>query len=174
MDGLSGIGSIPGYGMMPQVYGTAAAGTAPAAPAQGGEIGTIAGGALSASQSVLSLSSTSITANVESFMGTYGPVMSSNEMLGAVLLMLIMEYLKTDNDQDKKDLLGLISTLAQQQQGAGGGGSFIYQSSSLSIESTQLQVASSEMNFGAYSGAAATLQQAPAADPGSAGLDVVA
>lgn len=173
MDGLSGIGNLPPGGTAPLVYGLASTGAAPTAPLQGQTSSNVAGATASAAQSVFSRSSTSTAANVESFIATYGPIVSSNEMLGALLLMLIMQYIKTGNDREKQDLLGLISVLARQQQGAGSGSTFVYQSSSLSIESTHIQAAASEVSAGAYTGATATLQQAPATDPGSAGLDVI-
>jgi hypothetical protein len=167
----SGIGAISSGGAWPQVYGTAAAGQLPAQDS----VAAAAGGSMSASQSLTSLSSTSINASSESLIATMTPSANNNELLGAVLLMLIMEYMKTDDKQQKQDLMGLATLLLQQQQQQSAGAQTImYNSSSLSIESTQIQVASSEMAISAYSGAAATLQQAPNIDAGAAGLNVVA
>lgn len=176
MDGISGVGAVGSGGMMAPIYGTGPAYSAAAAqaPALQGMNGMAAGNGIGASQSVESLSSTTISAQVESFIATYGPVVANNELLGAVLLMLIMEYLKAENEKDRKDLLSLISTLAQQQQqGGNSGGVMMYSSSSLTIESTQYQAASMQMAIGAYDGSAATLQQAPTVDAGAGSINVM-
>lgn len=170
MDGVAGVGAIPGGGVTPQAYGVAA----PTGPAAGASTAELGGVGVAASQSTLSVSSTKMTASVESFIATYGPAMTNQELLGAVLLMLILEYMKSEDSSEKKDLLALIGALAQQQQSQSGGGTIMYNSASFSFESTQMQATSTEMAVGAYSGAASTLQQAPATDPGAAGLNVVA
>ena len=168
MEALAAIGGMPGAGGWGRVYGTGSALPAQSAP------GMEAGAALAASQSALSASSISMTAATQSLVATSGAAPSSNELLGAVMLMLILEYLKTDDEQEKTGLLALISMLAQQQQQGAGGSTLMYSSSYLSIESTQLQFASTDMAVSAYTGATATLQQAPGVDPGAGGLDVVA
>ncbi len=168
MDGISAIGGAAGgYFVPPSVPAVSAAATpqtAATAPAGASAL------------SLASMSSTSISASMQSFAATYGPALSSNELLGAVLLMLTLEYMKPDkSDSEKKDLLAVILALAQQQQGnSAGSGSIAYTSSSLSIETTQYQGISVASGIGAYSGAAANPQFAPAVDAGSAGLDVSA
>lgn len=125
--------------------------------------------------SIMSVSSTSISSTVESFIGTYGPMLSSNELLGAVLLMLALEYLTSSDEEEKQGLLELMLALAEQLRGGGeASGMFMFSSSSMSIESTQITISSPEMALGSYAEAADTSQQALPSDAGSAGLDVVA
>jgi hypothetical protein len=85
--------------------------------------------------------------------------------------MLVLQFLQSSDSQEKQNLTDMIGALASMQQQNQGGGMLLYSSSSLSIESTQLTIATSQ-GLDAYSGAAASLQQAPPADAGSAGLDV--
>jgi hypothetical protein len=127
-----------------------------------------------ASTQIETISALSVSASAESFVATYGPVMSNNELLGAVLLLLTMEYLKSEDPEEKKGLLALIATLAQQSTAAQSAGSFAYSSSSLSIESLQYQAVSTQIGAGTYAGDTAALQQEAPVDPGAAGLDVVA
>jgi len=143
----------------------------PASEAQKG----LTAGSASSSQSLASLSSTSISASAESFVAANGPVLADKQLLGLVVLMLTLKYLQSDDEEEKKGLMALIIALAQ-QQGAGGGESIMYSASSLSIESTQIQAVSSEAAISGYSGAAIDPQQTPPASPGSGsgGLDVVA
>lgn len=101
--------------------------------------------------------------------------MSNDELLGALLLMLTLEYLKGgQSDDEKQNLLGLILALAQQKMNAEGAGSgtFAFTSSSMSIESTQMQSISMTSAAGAYQSAQVNPQVAPGVDAGSAGLDV--
>lgn len=169
---MSAIASISGLysgGAWPQVYGATGADQAIAAGA------AQTGVAVSASQSLASLSSTSITATSESLIATLTPSANNNELLGAVLLMLIMEYLKTDDKDEKQGIMGLIGALLQQQQQqAAGAETLMYSSTSFTYEATQIQMMSSEMALAAYSGASASLQQAPGIDAGAAGLNVLA
>ncbi len=121
-----------------------------------------AGGATS----ILSLSQTSISASVESFIATYGPVMSSNELLGAVLLLLTLQLMQSRDPDERKQLLGAIMGLASQMQQQSSGGVLMYNSSSLSIESTQITAVSGEAGLSAYLGAMNTAQTAPGIDAG--------
>lgn len=167
----SGVGAISAGGAWPQIYGTAGASELPAQDS----IAAAAGVEINASQALTSLSSTSITATNESLIATTGTSSNNNELLGAVLLLLIMEYMKTDDKEQKQGLMDLITLLAQQQQQQSGGGQTImYNSSSLSIESTQYQAVSTDVAISAYSGATAATQQAPNIDASAGGLDVVA
>jgi len=168
MGGIEAIGSA--------TSGMTAGAISPAGGASGGQTLQAGGLEQSAGQSsVLSLSSTSIQASSETLLMAKSPMLASNEAIGAVLLMLILQYLQTGDAQEKQNLTSMIGALAgMQQQGKGGGGELLfYSSSSLSVESTQMTIATSQ-GLNAYTGAAASLQQAPAADAGSAGLNVLA
>jgi hypothetical protein len=185
MEGISNVQSV-GYGQSsPHIAsptgiqgGSQTGGGAPGASGElGGAKNTQGLGGQSALSLSASMSSTQITQNVESFVATYGPVMSSNEMLGAVLLLLTLELMQSQDDEQKKGLLAAISTLAQMQQQDQGGGMFMYSSSSTSIESTQMTLSADSMAAGAYGGGGAGTtagQVAPQVDGGSQGLDVSA
>jgi hypothetical protein len=166
MSGIQGIGPI--YG------GTTAGQMAPTGglagkTADGGKIGEAAGGS-----SILSLSSTSMTASSETLLAVKSPMLATNEAIGAALLMLILQYLQAGDAKEKQELTAMIVALAgMQQQSRGAGELLFYSSSSLSIQSTQLTMATSQA-LDAYSGAAASLQQAPQGDAGAAGLNVTA
>jgi hypothetical protein len=128
--------------------------------------------ALGGAQANSSVSNLSISANTQSFMETYGPVMSNNELTGAVLLMLLAEYMKSDDKDEKKGLLSLMAAMMQSQ--SSGQSSFAYNSSSLSIQSSQFQVGSVDLASTGYAGSPVDTTSAPAADPSSGGLNVVA
>ena len=125
----------------------------------------LAKGALSAR-----IDSTSISASSESLMAAWSPMLSSNEAIGAALLLLILQYMQTQDPQERKDLLGLIGSLAAGQQSSeGSSGVLMYSSSQLSIETTSITLTTGGSGYDAGA------QIAPPADsPGSAGLDVVA
>jgi hypothetical protein len=171
MEAVAGIGSMPFGGAWGQMVGMGNA----APVATQGTLGAEAGSLVNASQSAVSASvtSTSLTATSESLVAAVGAASSNDELLGAVLLMLILEYLKTENQQEKEGLLALAGLLARQQQQAGND-LFLYSSSSLSIEFTQTELVSTDLAISAYAGGTATSQQAPGVDPGAGGLDVMA
>jgi hypothetical protein len=123
-------------------------------------------------QSNSSVSKLSISANVQNFMETYGPVMSNNDITGAVLLMLMAEYMKSDDKDEKKGLLGLMMAMMQSQ--SSGQSSFAYNSSSLSIQSSQFQSGTVDLASTGYSGSPVDTTSTPAADPSAGGLNVVA
>jgi hypothetical protein len=165
MSGIQGIGPI--YG------GTTAGQMAPMGrpagqTADGGKIGGAVGGS-----SVLSLSSTSVAASSETLLAVKSPMLATNEAIGAALLMLILQYLQANDAKEKQELTAMIVALAGMQQNKGAGELLFYSSSSLSIQSTQLTMATSGA-LDAYSGASASLQQAPQSDAGAAGLNVTA
>ncbi|MBP7935995.1 MAG: hypothetical protein KA354_15235 [Phycisphaerae bacterium] len=98
----------------------------------------------------------------------------SNELLGAVLLMLLMEFMKTQNEDDKKSLLALMAGLVQlqQQNSTQQSTSLYYSSSSLSIDSIQSQIVSTGTVSGAYTNAGIEPSARP--DTGGARVDAVA
>lgn len=165
MSGISGISPI---------YSGMTGQSLPAADTSGQQLEAGQAGASVGSSSILSLSSTSMSASSETLMASGTPMLASNEALGAALLLLVLQYLQSGDSQEKQGLSEMIVGLAgMAQQGQGGGDFLLYSSSSLSIESTQLSIATSQ-GIDAYTGAAASLQQAPSADAGAAGLDVTA
>ena len=129
-------------------------------------------GSVGGAQPNLPASNLSISANVESFMQTYGPVMSNNDIMGAVLLMLITEYMKSDDKDQKKGLLGLMMAMMQSQ--SSGQSSFAYNSSSLSIQTSQFQPGGVDLASTGYAGSPVDTTSTPAADPAAGGLNVVA
>ena len=200
MEGVSGISGVSG-GIMPVRMnpvaapatapdaGAAAVGLPPAAgqtaPTAGaGKAGQMAGlgaaqtsaaGSASATQEMASLSSLSINQSSEMLMVSQAPqgAITSNELLGAVLLMLIMEYMKSTDDKEKQGLLALMGMIlqAQQAQQSGGQQTLMYMSNSLSIDSTQMQYMSGQAASNAYTNAGVT----PAAGgDGGASLNIVA
>lgn len=109
-----------------------------------------------------SLSSTSISATSETLIANLGG-MGNKDLVAAVLLMLTLELLKSEDPEEKKQLLAAIAALAQ--QGGDSGGTMLYSASSLSIESTQLQVLSIDTGGYSYGGNLQSYSQA--AGPGS-------
>ncbi len=190
VDGISGISGVSsGFmsGRMNPVPGPsspavglpASTGQTPSALGTG-KAGQLAGAGLtamsgaSATQEMASLSSLSIQQSSEMLVvsqGTQGAI-TSNELLGAVLLMLIMEYMKSNDDKEKEGLLALMGMILQsQQQQAAQQTTLMYASSSLSIESTQMQYMSGQAASSAYTNAGIS----PAAGgDGGASLNVVA
>jgi hypothetical protein len=119
-----------------------------------------------------SASSLSMSSQVGSLISTCGGALSNNELLGAVLLMLTLEYLKNEDGDQRKDILSMLGMLLQ-QGAAGQSSTMMYSFSSLSIESST-QIVSSSTGLAAYSGLNLPTSQTPAADSPSAGLDVIA
>jgi hypothetical protein len=178
MSSMSGISGISGLGAG-AVWPTSSA-TTPAAEVGGGAAVGASGASAYQDISALSYSSMSINASSESLAINQGGGMaaaSTNELLGAVLLLLTLQYMKSGDDQEKKDLLGLMTTLVQQMGqsgqssgGSGGGDSLSYTSSSLSIEMTNLQVVSASTGINSYMSAQGDYSQSP----GAGGIDVAA
>jgi len=174
------MGSINGISPIYGGYGgriapaTAAAGQAAPASGTGQAAGTgTAAGATQAgaASSILSLSTTSLTATSETLMASNTPMLASNEAIGAALLLLVLQYLQSSDPNEKQNLTDMIIALAGMQQSQGAGQLLFYSSSSLTMESTQLTIATSQA-LDAYAGTAASMQQAPPADAGTAGLNV--
>ena len=170
MDGVSPIGGMPSGGMPYRTNPAGNAEGAPAAPIQHNLAGTEA----SSSKTIASLSASSINASSESLIASNGPVLADEQLLGLVVLLLTLQYLQSDDEEEKKDLLTLLLALAQQQQSGNSSESLMYNSTSLSVESSQMQVISTDNALSAYSGGTIDPQQTPPADPGAAGLDVSA
>ncbi len=154
MSTISGLGGFSG-GYMPAQQVSGAANT-------------------SASQSVSPLASSQQSTSVNALTQNNLAVISNNELLGAVLLMLMLEYMQSKDDDEKKGLLGLMGLIAGQQQNASG--SLYFSSSSIAVNMDSLQMQSNSMQTGiaAYNGSTASMQQAPFVDPGAGGLNVVA
>lgn len=157
ISGVSAVGSSPGT-----AYARPAGGVAESAAAAG-----IAQAA--ASQSLVSINSLSIAASSETFLSTATNSAGNKELMNALLLLLTLEYLKSDNEEERKGLLALITALAQSGQG-GESQTLFYSSSSLNIESTQIQIVSSQAGIGAYGGAAGA--GVPGIDADSNTLDI--
>lgn len=181
MNGVSPIGNYgSGIPMQPAQYAPAANSAMPASGGVDGGLaaqgsGAVAGASITASQSAVAISQTSISASVESFMGTYGPVMANNEILGALLLLLTLQYMQSSDEQEKKGLLGLmLGLLQQQQQASQAGGSFMYSSSQLNIESTQMVAMSQQMAVDVYAGGGSIGSAPPVSGTGSGSVDTVA
>jgi hypothetical protein len=136
--------------------------------------GSAAAGSAWASNEMASLSQLSISQSSEMLMVSQAPqgAIANNELLGAVLLMLILEYMKSQDDKEKEGLLGLMGMIMQmQQQNNAQQSTLFYASNSLSIDSTQIQVASGQAATNAYTNAG--LDPAAAGTSG-ASLNVVA
>jgi len=141
--------------------------SSPPAPAQGSPA--------AGSTSVLSLASTSVNAASEAILASDIPMLASNEAIGAVLLLLILQYLQSTDPAERQQILDTVLALSgmlRQDRGSSANVLF-YSSSDVSIESTQLALSTTE-GLNAYSGSAANLRQAPPPDAGAAGLDVLA
>jgi len=167
MNGISGIGGMTAGGIPQQTHPVGGTKGAQATPVQH----DLAGVEATSSQTVASLSTTSINASSESLVVGNGPVMADDRALGLALLLLTIEYLQSNDEEEKKGLLAMMLALTQ-GQGGGNGGSFMYNSMSLSIESTQMQFVSTESAISAYSAGTMDPQQASSLAPGAAGLDV--
>lgn len=189
MDGISGISGVSG-GFMPVRMNPMAGPSSPAVglPTSAGQppsaLGTGKAGQLdgagltgmagaSATQEMASLSSLSIHQSSEMLMVSQGAqgAITSNELLGAVLLMLILEYMKSTDDKEKAGLLALMGMLLQSQQQGAQQTTLMYASNSLSIESTQMQYMSGQAASSAYTNAG--ISPAAGGDGGSS-LNVVA
>ena len=133
--------------------------------------------AATGSQTVVSASSMSVKQSSEMLMVSegVGGSITSDELLGAVLLLLILEYMQSEDEDEKKGLLNLVLAIAQQpQQDSDNGGFLMYNSTSQSIESTRFQMVSTENVVSAYSAGAGDPQQASPDGLGAAGLDASA
>jgi len=140
------------------------------APAKSGNGPVVPAG--SQENNVAALSTFSLQQSATMLSITEGPqgAIVSNELLGAILLLLILEYMQSSDSEEKKGLLALAMVLAQSQTEASGGARVDYASTSLSIESTQLLLAGPASN--AYTNAGAN--PAGGADAGAGGVDVTA
>lgn len=164
MDGVSSINAYStGLYQLPGIGQSSAAGAPQAASAD----------SVGGTQAGSSVSTLSVSSSVETFMETYGPLQSTNELTGALLLLLISEYMKTDDEEEKKGLLALMSALLQQAQGSGSQGSFMYSSSSLSIETSQFNSGSVDLSGTGYASAPLNPASTPAPDAPAGGLNVV-
>jgi hypothetical protein len=136
--------------------------------------GSSAAGSSLATQQTVGLSQLSVSQSSEMLLYSEQPMAASvsNELLGAVLLMLMLEYMKSNDDEEKQGLLGLMGLLLQMQQQNGSQQSMLfYTSSSLSIESSQMQMTSGQAVSNAYTNAG--VSPASGGDS-SAALNVVA
>ena len=177
MEGVSGIQGVSG-GQPPALPAAVrqadassnipvAGGTAPAKSGNGAAVpaGSQTGGVAALSTFSLHQSATMLSIAE----GPQGAIVS-NELLGAILLMLILEYMQSSDSEEKKGLLALAMVLAQSQAQASGGARMAYASMSLSVESTQVLLAGPASN--AYTNAGAN--PAGGADAGAGGVDVTA
>ncbi len=173
---IGGISPIGG-GAVPQTNmpASVAGGTAAAPAGQGSQLQAGDTGLITPGSSILAMSSTSISASMETLTASNSPMLANNDALGAALLLLVLQYMQESDPTQKQNLLSTIMSIAGgQQQGGNNQSSLMYSSSSLSIESTQLVMIGSGDALGAYSGASAGLQQVPQSDSGAAGLNVLA
>ena len=92
----------------------------------------------------------------------------NDELLGALLLMLVLEYLRSDEADEKKGLLALAMMVALSQAQGQRGTSLTYLSTSYSADSSQVLMAGPASQ--AYTNAGAS--PAPTADGGGGGVDV--
>lgn len=185
MDGVSGVAGVTG-GAMPvrpnpiTQTSTQPALADPSAPAAQSpltaEQQALPESAAAESQMVTSSPSMFVQQSSETLMASEGvnSAITSNELLGAVLLLLMLEYMQSEDKEEKQGILALMATLAQmQQQNNTQQSLFLYSSSSLSIESSQMQsTATGEAASNAYTNAG--VDPAQANHPGTGGLDVVA
>jgi len=184
MGGISGVNGLSGAGYPAWPIQTSGIeGTLTAVPPAGNrqlDAATLLNdglGPLSAlgDQSLLAISSASIAASAESYVAANGPVLASNELIGLVLLLLTLQYMQSNDDQEKQGLMDLIMLLAQQQSPDNGSGLLIYSSSSVTMESVQITALSMDNAMGAYANGAADPQKASPATAGSgANLNAVA
>jgi hypothetical protein len=95
---------------------------------------------------------------VESLMRVYSGATANQDLVGAMLLMLTLEYLRgDDSDRDRRDFLALLALMLEHQQG--GAWWTISSGSDLTVESLA-HAASGAAAAGAYAGAAAAGGQA--------------
>jgi hypothetical protein len=114
-----------------------------------------------------SLSDLSMAYETQSLSFQTVPAANNNELLGAVLLLLLLEYMSTQ-DEDKKDaLLGAIVGLASLQSQQADSISLNFSSTSLCLQSSKLQMISSDSIASTYNGAVADPLQVPLSDPSS-------
>jgi len=159
MDAISGI-SLGGSSGVPYVRPNGE-GAAPAMAANG--MGQIA-----ASQSLMSINSLAVAATSETFVSMSTSGAGNKDLMNALLLLLTLEYLRSDNEEERKGLLALIATLAQASQ-SGESQMMLYSSSAMSIESTQIQIVSSQVGLGPYG---ELVGGGVPGDAGSGGIDI--
>jgi hypothetical protein len=92
----------------------------------------------------------------------------NDELLGALLLMLVLEYLRSDEADEKKGLLALAMMMAMSQSQGQRGTNLTYLSTSYSADSTQILMAGPASQ--AYTNAGAS--PASTADGSGGGVDV--
>jgi hypothetical protein len=135
--------------------------------------GPAAAGSAWAASDMASLSQLSISQSSEMLMVSQAPqgAITSNELLGAVLLMLLLEYMKSQDKEEKDNLLGLMGMILQmQQQSNAQQSTLFYASNSLNIDSTQIQMASGQAASNAYTNAGI---DPAAAGTGGSSLNIV-
>ncbi len=168
MDGVSSIATGGTGGFTPRPQPT---GSSEIAPAESG-YKRISPSPETGTKETGTITNTSLSYKSE-FMAFDSSAAHNNELLGAVLLMLLLQYMQGNEDDQKNGLLGMMMALAA-LQGQQGNSSFTYSSSSLSIETTQMQMGSSQAAMTAYGGGV-DASKAPPVDAGSGGnVDVVA
>lgn len=171
VEGLSAIGAVSQYSAAPSVQYAAAAGTAESLSGSQAS----AASALAVGQSSTSIAASSMTAtSTQTLIAGSSAAATDNQMLGAILLMLILEYLQSSDETRKQDALTAIVTMLQQLQEQRPAETFLYSSSSMSIESSQLQIASTDLAMGSYMQTAQAPQEVGASPSAVSGIDVLA
>lgn len=136
MSPVNAIGGYSGYpthtissGAMPTAAGAEPAGR-PGGVNVGAQAASVAG------------SSSSVSARIESFVGTYGAG-GNRDMVDAILLLIALKLMTSDDKKQQESLAALMLLMMAMQQGQQESGGFIYQSASLSVEQTSLAAAAS-------------------------------
>ena len=95
---MSGIGPVSGINSsMPPMQPAPTSGAEGTSGVQSG----LSSGSVTPSQSLTTMSSSAVTAS-ESVMYSRGPVLADEQLLGLVLLMLTLEYMQSDDEEEKK------------------------------------------------------------------------
>ena len=174
MVNLSSIGGVQADGLTarPSQAGTVQ-GALVTAPQDDNHNNGIRAMIVSSSQATALIQSTSILGSTEPCSGNRGLVLSTSELIALVLLELILQHLQGGDEEQEKWLAKLMSLVSQQQSSDAGGGLFMYSSSSLSIQNTQITTISVDNALEGYGGTASGAQEAPTADAQLTGLDII-
>lgn len=149
MSGISGVPDVTsGAGSVSAPMTTLQATTSPAGTGTLQEGGSSGSGFRSITDQFSMSASMQSTSEV--YMYSQSPVLADQQLLGLVVLMLTLEYLQSDDKEEKNSLLAMLLLLTQEQQAGNETFMYSYSSSSLSLDTTQVQSMWTENQAGGY------------------------
>lgn len=151
---MDAVSMVTGYGSVTGPVSSPASGSQ---TASNGAVATAGTGSVANTVMMTSLQQSSETL-LFAGQSTAAPI--NNELLGAILLMLLLKYLQSADTNEQQGLLALMNSLVQGQQGGKADSSvMLYSSSSLSIDTLMVQTQGVDAAANAYASTAASSDQ---------------